>query len=64
MKLTREHVRGLAAAVNLDIPEPELDSVVRRLESLLTVMEEIEARIGSELDRIEPVPPVFPRDDY
>ena len=64
MKLTREQIIALAAAVELEIPEAELDNVLCRLESLMTVMEEIEAEIGDQLDLVEPVPPVFPRVDY
>ena len=64
MKLTREQVRCLASTVDLQIPESELDEVLRHLESLMTVMEEIETKIGDQLDQIEPVPPVFPRGDF
>jgi hypothetical protein len=56
-------VKTLAAAVSLQIPEEDLDNVTIRLGSLLAEMESIEAELGAEMDRVEPVPPVFPRED-
>lgn len=64
MKLSREQIRVLAKTAGLEIPEDELEDVLRRLESLLTVMEEVERKIGHQLDEIDPVPPVFPREDF
>ena len=63
MKLTLEDVRGLARAVDLDIPEPELNEVFLRLQSLMLLMEEVESEIGTQLDSVEPVPPILPVDD-
>ena len=60
MKLTREQVRTLAAAVDLAIPEEDLDNVTIRVSALLTEMEKIEAELGEAMDAVEPVPPVFP----
>lgn len=63
MKLTREQVKTLAAAVSLEIPEEDLENVTIRVGALLEEMEKIEAELGGEMDRVEPVPPVFPRED-
>ena len=62
MKITRDQVKTLAAAVNLDIPEEDLDNVTIRVGALFAAMEAIEAELGAEMDRVEPVPPVFPRE--
>jgi hypothetical protein len=64
MKLTRDQVKVLAAAVNLEIPEPDLDNVTIRVAALLSAMENIEAELGQEMDAVEPLPPVFPREDF
>jgi Asp-tRNA(Asn)/Glu-tRNA(Gln) amidotransferase C subunit len=63
MKITRDQVKSLAAAVDLEIPEEDLDNVTIRVGSLLAAMDAIEAELGAEMDRVEPVPPVFPRED-
>ena len=63
MKVTRDQVKLLAAAVSLEIPEEDLDNVTIRVGALLSAMDAIEAELGAEMDRVEPVPPVFPRED-
>lgn len=63
MKITRDQVKSLAAAVNLEIPEEDLDNVTIRVGALFAAMDAIEAELGAEMDRVEPVPPVFPRGD-
>ena len=64
MKLTREQTRTLAATVGLDIPDADLDSVTLRTSALLASMERMEAELGAEMDAVEPLPPVFPREDF
>jgi hypothetical protein len=64
MKLTREQVRVLAAAVDLTIPEKDLDNVTIRTSALLTAMDEIERDLGNEMDEVDPVPPVFPHEEF
>ncbi len=64
MKLTRDQTRVLAAAAGLEIPDEDLESVTLRVSALLESMEQIEAELGAEMDGVEPVPPVFPREDF
>lgn len=62
--LTREQTQALALIAGLDIPEQDLDNVTLRLSALLDSMVEIEAELGAEMDAVEPLPPVFPREDF
>ena len=62
MELTREQVRAMAEAIRLEIPEADLNNVVLRLSAALTAMEGIERELGSEMDKAEPVPPVWRND--
>jgi Asp-tRNA(Asn)/Glu-tRNA(Gln) amidotransferase C subunit len=64
MDLTKEQVRELAKAVSLEIPEADLNNVTLRLSSLLTAMESIERELGPEMDKTEPVPPVYPHEEF
>jgi hypothetical protein len=64
MKLTREQVKVLAAAVDLRIPDEDLDNVTIRVSALLAQMEQIEKELGEEMNAVEPVPPVFPREEF
>jgi hypothetical protein len=62
VELTAEQVRAMAAAIGLEIPESDLNSVVLRLSSSLTAMEGIERELGEAMNAVEPVPPVFPEE--
>lgn len=64
MELTTEQVREMARAIGLDIPDADLTSIAIRLSGLLTVMEEIERDIGAAMDEVDPVPPVYPREEF
>ena len=64
MELTTEQLCAMALAVGLDIPQADRENVRLRLSSLLTEMEVIECELGREMDRTEPVPPVYPREDF
>lgn len=64
MELDGERVRSMAQLIGLDIPEAELAPIAIRLSELLAAMDEIERELGAEMDRVDPVPPVFPREDW
>ncbi len=64
MKLTKDDVRTLARTIDLDIPEDDLNIIAIRLLSLLEVMVKIEAELGAEMDKTDPIPPVFPQEDF
>jgi len=64
MSLTRDQVKLLAATVGLEIPDQDLDNVTIRVASLLSAMEQIEAELGEAMNSVEPLPPVFPREDF
>jgi len=64
MKLTHEDVRTLAHAVRLDIPDEDIENVTLRLSALFDAMQAIEAELGAALDAVDPVPPVYPHEDF
>lgn len=64
MQITTQQLREMARAVNLDIPEADVENVRLRLSTLLSAMEAIERELGAEMDRTEPVPPVYPREEF
>lgn len=63
MELTKQDVQNLAKIAELDIPESDLNTVAIRLASVLSMMEQIEKDIGEEMDRVDPIPPVYPSED-
>ena len=59
MELTREQLAAMAHAVSLEIPDADIENVRLRLSALLTEMEAIERELGAEMDKVDPIPPVY-----
>ena len=51
MNLTEDDIRNMSRAINLNIPESDLNTIALRLSALLSVMEEVEKDFGPEMDR-------------
>jgi len=64
MDIDKEQLLAMARAVSLDIPERDVENVRLRLSGLLTEMEAIERELGAAMDAVEPVPPVYPREEF
>lgn len=64
MELSAEQVRALAQAVNLEIPAADFNNVTLRLSALFAEMHDIERELGAEMDKTEPVPPVYPHEEF
>lgn len=64
MDISKDDVRTLARTIDLDIPEADLNTIQLRLSSLFTLMAQIESELGDEMDDVDPVPPVYPREEF
>jgi Asp-tRNA(Asn)/Glu-tRNA(Gln) amidotransferase C subunit len=64
MRFTHDDVRLLARTVRLDIPDEDIENVTLRLSALFAAMEKIEAELGPAMDAVDPVPPVYPHEDW
>jgi hypothetical protein len=64
MEVTKEQLIAMANAISLDMAEGDLENVRVRLSTLLTEMEGIDRELGPEMDEVEPVPPVYPREEF
>mgnify|MGYP001346591333 FL=1 len=64
MNLTEDDIRNMSRAINLNIPESDLNTIALRLSALLSVMEEVEKDFGPEMDEVDPIPPVYPREEF
>jgi hypothetical protein len=64
MDLNSEQVRLLAGLQGLALPDGDLATIALRLSTWLTAMEEIEAEMGAQMNQVEPIPPVFPREEF
>jgi len=64
MELSIEQVRMLSELQGLRLPEKDLRNIAVRLSTWLTAMEQIEAEMGDQMNAVDPIPPVFPREDF
>lgn len=64
MDISKDDIRNLAKTIDLDIPDADLNTVALRLSGLLALMKEVEKDLGDEMDRIDPIPPVYPREEF
>lgn len=63
MTLDSALVRSMGEMIGLEIPESDLEAITIRLGELLSAMDDIERDLGQEMDRVDPIPPVHPRED-
>jgi hypothetical protein len=64
MKMTEDDIRNMSRAINLDIPNSDLNTIAIRLSAILSVMEEVEKDLGLEMDEVDPIPPVYPHEEF
>lgn len=64
MEFSKDDVRNLGKIIDLDIPDEDLNTVALRLSSVLSLMAEIEKELGDEMDKVDPIPPVYPREKF
>lgn len=64
MNLTTEQVKVMTQLQGLTIPDDELSNIATRLSTWLTAMEQIEAELGEQMNAVDPIPPVFPREEF
>jgi len=64
IEITKEQLIAMARAISLEIAETDVENVRVRLSALLTEMESVERDLGPEMDQVEPVPPVYPREEF
>ena len=64
MKLTEGDIRNMSRAIDLNIPDSDLNTIALRLSALLSVMDEMEKELGPEMDAVDPIPPVYPREEF
>jgi aspartyl-tRNA(Asn)/glutamyl-tRNA(Gln) amidotransferase subunit A len=63
LRVPPARVAELAELVGLRMHADDINEVAVRLSALLDDMERIEERLGVRLDEIDPIPPVYPREE-
>jgi hypothetical protein len=64
MRITKNQARVLLEVQGLELPEADIDEVALRLSTWLTALEQIEAELGEAMNAVDPIPPVYPREEF
>ena len=64
MDVSLDQVRVLCELQGLKPSEDELRTIATRLSTWLTAMEQVEAELGERMNTLDPIPPVFPKEDF
>ncbi|WP_414474527.1 hypothetical protein [Microvirga sp. M2] len=59
-----DQLRVLTQLQGLNVPEEDFESIAIRLSTWLTAMEDIEAELRPLINAAEPIPPVYPREEF
>lgn len=60
----RPDIQEMGRLVGLDIPDQDSAEVGLRFDALVKAMADIEADLGAEMDKVDPIPPVYPHPEY
>lgn len=64
MKLTVDYVRSALALQAIPVHEDEIDNIYRRLVIWFSALNEIELRMGEQMNDVDPIPPVYPHEMF
>jgi hypothetical protein len=64
MRITRDQARVLLEVQGLELPEADIDEIALRLSTWLTALEQIERELGEAMNAVDPIPPVYPREEF
>ncbi len=64
MQATKERVQAMLELQGVPVPDDEIDDVVLRFSTWMAAFEEIEDELGDEMNDCDPIPPVYPREDF
>lgn len=61
MDITKDQVRVMCELQNLAVPDEDLGDIAARMSLWMTAFEQIEAELGDEMNKVDPIPPVYPQ---
>lgn len=64
MQVTEEYVRSMLALQGVPVPESEINNVFLRFSLWMKAFNEIEELLGEQMDGVDPIPPVYPHEDF
>jgi hypothetical protein len=61
MDITKDQVRVMCELQNLTVPDEDHADIAARMSLWMTAFEQIEAELGEEMNKVDPIPPVYPQ---
>jgi hypothetical protein len=62
--VTEEYVRSMLAVQGIPVPESEIPNIVLRFSLWMKAFNEIESVLGSRMNEVDPIPPVYPHESF
>jgi hypothetical protein len=63
-QVSEDYVRSALALQGIPVPKEELQNVFLRLSLWMKAFNEIEAVLGDQMNDVDPIPPVYPHEDF
>ncbi|MCK0207504.1 hypothetical protein MWN33_05595 [Starkeya koreensis] len=63
-EVSEEYVRAALAFQGVPVPPDELRNVHLRLSLWMKALNEIEAVLGEQMNDVDPIPPVYPQEEF
>ena len=64
IKVTEAYVRAALDLQGIPVPEDEINNVFLRLSLWMKAFNEIETALGDQMDEVDPIPPVYPHEEF
>ena len=64
MHVTEEYVRSMLALQGIPVPEDEIPNIVLRFSLWMKAFNEIETALGARMNDVDPIPPVYPHEEF
>jgi hypothetical protein len=64
MNVTTDQVRALLQMQRLSVPDADVEEIALRLSTWLSALDDIEAELGEAMNEVDPIPPVYPREQF
>jgi hypothetical protein len=64
MNVTEEYVRSTLALQGIPVRENEIPNIVLRFSLWMKAFNEVESALGLQMNDVDPIPPVYPHEDF
>jgi hypothetical protein len=63
-EVTSEYVRIMLRFQGIPVPDDEIENIRLRLSLWFQALNDIEDAVGEQMNEVDPVPPVYPHEEF